>query len=154
MTATFPGPPDVVMPRAMAWYLEQVSGGPDLTATLGSALGLWFDVVGAPQWRRPETSRLAQDPNGGPPTLLTANLTLQPRQFRVEVRLPHTSARDARQAALEAAWAARGPYLLTAPVITNSAIPVILDASQGPLEYTPSGPARSLLVAFQEVALP
>jgi hypothetical protein len=136
---TFPSPPDVISPEP--WHL-----------TDGGSLNLYFDVPGTPQWTRPEEARLAQSPCGGPPTLLSTNTSAQPRRFRVQVHIHWGANMHTRRSALEAAWAGKGPYTLTAPTIDPSAMTVILDASQGPLEWSPDNGRYTATVAFQEVA--
>lgn len=137
--SSFPSPPDIQSPAP--WHL-----------TDGASLDFSFDVIGTPRWSRPEEARWAQSPCGGPLTLLTVgDGTLQPRQFRVQVRLPYGPNRNTRLATLETLWAARGPYTLTAPVFV-APMAVLCDPSQGALEWEADGAGgRVAIVGFREV---
>lgn len=134
-----PGRPDIISPEP--WHL-----------TDGGSLNLYFDVPGTPTWTRPEEARLAQDPCGGPPTLLSISHTAQPRRFQVDVDIHWGPNCNTRRAALEAAWAAKGPYTLVAPTISTSSMTVIFDPSQGPLTWRPNYERYTATVAFQEMS--
>lgn len=139
---TFPALPDIQSPEP--WRLQSIQD---------ASVDLYVDVPGTPQSTRPEEARWAQGACGGPLTLLTmAGAALEPLQFRIQLRLNYGPNRNARRAALEAAWLARGPYLLTAPasVIPDGSIVVLCDPSQGGLEYLPDGGAILLTMGFKQ----
>jgi hypothetical protein len=93
-------------------------------------------VTGDPDWSRPARARLAEDPNGGPPTLITRGGPLAPRRLAIQMYVPHEPNLEARLDALRAAYNARGPYTLTTH---RETVQVVFDASQGWRETDHSG---------------
>lgn len=138
----FPDHPDIQ--SFEPWRLQSIADG---------SVDLYLDVPGTPKSTRPEEARWAQGACGGPLTLLTlSGDRLEPLQFRIPIRLNYGPNRNARRLALERAWLARGPYLLTAPasVIPDGKIVVMCDPTQGGLTYEPDGGAILLTMGFTE----
>jgi hypothetical protein len=93
-------------------------------------------VTGDPQWQRPARARKADDPNGGPPTLITRGDPLAKRTLPIVMYVPWGVDLEARLNVIRNAYEQRGPYVLyTHREILN----VIFDTSQGLGEQDFSG---------------
>jgi hypothetical protein len=124
---------------ATPWRLRSVSG---------TAINFPFDVPGEITWQYPEEARVAYDPCGGSPTVLSTPAAVPLRRIRVPVRLNKGSDRNTRITALKALWVGRGPYLLDTP---SGTLTVVIDPSQGALEEQWRNGARIFLIGFAEV---
>jgi hypothetical protein len=137
-------PPDVMMDEP--WRIRSVPGGESPTV-----LDLYFDVPGKPRYARPEEARWAEPACAtGAPVLYASVGILARRSFRIQIRFAWGPNRNSRIAELEEAWAARGPYLLSAPLCPDEFY-VVFDPVQGGLEYEPDAGARLVTVGIKEV---
>lgn len=132
-----PGFPTIL--SAEPWHLYPLSG---------TAFDFWFDVPAGWTIDRPEEVREARDPCGGPTTLLTTTSSVQPRRFRVPIRLNVRDNRDTRMALLETLVAGRGPYKLDAPAVSSGTLSVLLVPEQGGISWQLSSGARTALITF------
>lgn len=111
---------------AQPWRFGSGALGVDLT----------IYVTGDPEWQRPSRARLVEDPQNGPPTLLTRGGPLGKRRIALQFYVPWDLALESHLNALRTAYNQRGPYVLfTHREILN----VVFDASQGLRETDYSG---------------
>jgi hypothetical protein len=112
------------------------------------SVNFYVDVPGEPRWPRPERARLAEDPNDGPPTVITRGGALGRRRSTVRLYVPAGSTRAAELTVIRNAIAARGPYTLTTHLETLS---VVFAPVGNDLEEIDESNATSILVGLAEV---
>jgi hypothetical protein len=106
------------------------------------------DVVGEPQWSRPERARLVEDPCDGPPTVITRGGALARRRIPIRMYVPAGATRVAELAAIRTAIQARGPYTLTTHLETTT---IVFDPSAGAVQEIDESNAISILIGLAEV---